>query len=382
MEKNKRKIFIIQREFIPSKGGDSRRIDELANMLGERYDVKIVSTSFSEDKSPLGNKIIRINSNPYTILSRWYFCLRVLLRFFKERPSAIYINAPFLEASLIVLFCRVLKVKSIINMTLMGQDGPIDLYKRTKYPKILAKLFLWLLGKADYILALGSGLAKQAVEYGWDKEKVNILGPAKDPVIYHPPSSIEEKRQLREKYGFKEDELLFIFVGYLIPRKGFEDLVSVWKDIWQQIEGGKLIIVGGKYEGFEEWAEEHLNKLDKGSFKYLDALSREEVGEALRMADVFVFPTYSEGIPGAVVETMMTGLPIISTNLKGSIADLIKDGENGILVEPGDKKALQEAILTVYKDKSIREKLGKKALESSYEFHIDNIKNKYLEIFS
>ncbi len=381
MEKNKRKAFIIQREFCPSRGGDSRRIDELASFLKDNFDIKILTAFFSEIKSPMGNEIIRVKPNPYNFFSRWIFCFVIIFKFLKEKADIIYINAPFLEASIIVFFCKILKIKCLINMTLMGQDGPIDLLKRTKYPKFLAKIFLNILGKSDYILSLGSGLAKQGIEYGWKREKIILLGPAKDPNIYHPPLNLEEKIKLRKQYGFNEDDFLCIFVGYLIPRKGFYDLVSVWKEVAKEIKCAKLVIVGAKREGFEEWADDQIKKLDN-SFKYLGALSREKVAEALRMSDLFLFPTYREGLGAVIIEAMMTGLPIITTNLEGSTADLIKDGKNGILIEAGDKVALKEAILKIYKDKILRENFAKNALKSSYEYHIENIKNKYMEIFS
>jgi len=382
MQKSGKKVFIIQREFIPSKGGDSRRIDELAFMLSSNFDVKIISTSLCEDKSPLGNCIIKLKANPLNFISRWIFSLKIIFLILKEKPETIYINAPYLEISILVFFSKILKIKTIINMTLMGQDGPFDLLNKTKYPKFLAKLFLYFIGKSDYILSLGTGLAKQAIEYGWEKEKIKVLYPSKDPKIYHPAFGKEEKANLRRNYGFRENEFLVCFIGYLVPRKGFQDLVFVWQEISKEIKEAKLLVAGSMREKYKIWAEDQLSKLEKGSFIYFGAVPREKVADILRISDLFVFPTYLEGLGAVLIEAMMSGIPIITTNLDGSTADLIRNGENGLLINPGDPVALKSAILKIYNDKNLRENLAKNAYEASKEFWEEEAKKKYLEIFS
>ncbi len=381
MQKSHKKVFIIQREFVPSKGGDSRRIDELSFMLSSNFEVKIISTSFCEEKSPLGNCVIKLKSNPLNFISRWIFSLKIILLILKEKPKILYINAPYLEISIIVFFAKILRIKTIVNMTLMGEDGPFDLLNRTKYPKFLAKLFLCLIGKSDYILALGTGLAKQAVEFGWRKEKIKVLYQAKDPKVYHPAKNQEERAILRKNYGFDEKDFLACFFGYLVPRKGFHDLISVWKEISKEIEEAKLLIAGSMMEEHKIWAEEQLNKLDESEFVYFGPVSREKVADILRISDLFVLPTYAEGFPSIIIEAMMSKIAIITTNLEGSTSDLIKNGENGLLVKPGDAEGLKTAILKIYKDKDLRKKLAKNAYEKSKQFWEEEVKSKYLEIF-
>lgn len=90
-------------------------------------------------------------------------------------------------------------------------------------------------------------------------------------------------------------------------------------------------------------------------FNFLGKLSWERMKEEYLAADVFVLPTFSEGLAGVVVEALAAGCPVITTRCAGiEIASM----ENGILIEPGDADALAEAVETVYCDRLLRTRLA------------------------
>ena len=87
--------------------------------------------------------------------------------------------------------------------------------------------------------------------------------------------------------------------------------------------------------------------------------------------DYYVLPSVKEGFPYAILEAMQTGLPIIATNV-GGIPEIIKDGQNGLLVNPADPKSITNAIDYLMKNQGAADRLAKQA-------KIDVVKNFSLE---
>ena len=82
-----------------------------------------------------------------------------------------------------------------------------------------------------------------------------------------------------------------------------------------------------------------------------------EVAEALKSADIFVLPSFAEGVPVVLMEAMAAGLPVIATRIAG-IPELVEDGIHGRLVPPGDTDALRAAIAEVLADPETRKRMG------------------------
>jgi glycosyltransferase involved in cell wall biosynthesis len=79
--------------------------------------------------------------------------------------------------------------------------------------------------------------------------------------------------------------------------------------------------------------------------------------ELFRAADIFVLPSYAEGLPNAMVEAMAAGLSVVVTSV-GSVPDVVVDGENGLLIAPGDRNALESALRRLLADPEFRSAIG------------------------
>jgi glycosyltransferase involved in cell wall biosynthesis len=86
------------------------------------------------------------------------------------------------------------------------------------------------------------------------------------------------------------------------------------------------------------------------------------VPDLYRAADVFVSPTYAEGFSNTILEAMAAGLAVVSTHSVG-VSDCLRDGENGLMVQPGDVPALAEALTRVIEDDALRARLARDGLE-------------------
>ena len=85
-----------------------------------------------------------------------------------------------------------------------------------------------------------------------------------------------------------------------------------------------------------------------------------------------------EGMPNALIEAMCLGLPVISTKVSGA-TDLIRNGENGLLVDVGDEEALAEAMKTLLQDQNLRNTFGQRATELNDMLKIEDITRQWLD---
>ena len=125
-------------------------------------------------------------------------------------------------------------------------------------------------------------------------------------------------------------------------------------------------------------------KIDDIAF-YEGWVSGKEKIKLLNEADVYILPSYYEGLPISILESMSYHLPIISTNV-GGIPEIVKDGVNGFIIEPGNKKGLKEAIDHLLFNRELREKMGVASADMVKDHLPDSVKkqleNLYLKLLN
>ncbi len=157
----------------------------------------------------------------------------------------------------------------------------------------------------------------------------------------------------------KGDETVVSMISRMLYKKG----VGEFKAVAERLKGKALFLLVGPIDDnpsavplreIKKWEQE-------GVVKYLG--NRSDVREILYSSDIVVFPSkYREGVPRIILEAGAMEKPVITTDNPGC-REVIKNGENGILVTPGSKKELQEAIETLLENESLRVKYGKKGRE-------------------
>ncbi|MFV1966084.1 MAG: glycosyltransferase family 4 protein [Pirellulaceae bacterium] len=157
-------------------------------------------------------------------------------------------------------------------------------------------------------------------------------------------------------------------LGRLSPEKGFDLLLSAFARIADRHPNWNLIICG---EGAERAALESL-------CQQLDLQDRVELpgwvcdpDRALRDADLFVLPSRYEGFPNALLEAMAAGLACISFDCDSGPGEIIRDGEDGLLVPPEDVTGLAQAMDRLVADDALRRQLGSAARQVTQRFSMD-----------
>lgn len=172
-----------------------------------------------------------------------------------------------------------------------------------------------------------------------------------------------------------------LFIGFLIAAKGIEDFIEVAK--MAAADGMKDIrfIIAGKGD-LERYVVDSIARDSLESYvEYVGWVEGEQKRELQSSASLFFLPSYNEGMPMSILEAMNHGLSILASRISG-VPDLVTDGENGYLFQPGDLNGFYSAIKKLYFDRPLLEQLGRKSKERSRQFASDVVYGKLLCIYS
>ena len=255
-----------------------------------------------------------------------------------------------------------------------------------KSPSFIKQFITKILDKSDVIIALSNQ---------W---KADICEKTTNPnikVLYNPAIIKDFKSRLgfptqHNKFDnalsatwddYKENSTVnVLFMGRLGKRKGTYDIIEAAK--YLKTSDVEIHLYGdGDVEEFENIIAD--NNLQE-KVKINGWISGDKKAEVFQSADIYILPSYNEGLPISILEAMALGLPIISTPV-GGIPEAVKDGINGFLVQVGDYKALAEKIDLLAGEKSLREQMGiqsHKIAKEKFDIEIimKQLQNLYAEI--
>ncbi len=190
---------------------------------------------------------------------------------------------------------------------------------------------------------------------------------------------VDPQKYLSHKHSGQGTQLMF--VGRLAAVKGLPILLDAMKQLVQKHSKLKLTVVG---DGPDRIAlEKRTRHLGLGDHvEFVGKKSQSEVAEQLSHTDIFVLPSFAEGVPVVLMEAMAAGVPVIATRIAG-IAELVDDGNSGFLVPPSDVGALADRIHQLLEDAELRESMGQAGRESvQQEFNIQTEAGRLLAVLS
>ena len=237
----------------------------------------------------------------------------------------------FWRKSLFINMAKLFKKKIVLHM---HGGGFADFSKDHK------KSVRNTLDKCDAVIAL-SEYWKDFFEEEFDYHKVTVV----KNVIAKPIFSKQDRKQFT-----------LLFLGLIGSNKGIYDLLDVIDTHQEEFRGDFILKVGGNGE-VEKLQELIAKKGISDIVNYEGWVSGDKKADLLNGADVYVLPSYKEGLPISILEAMSYSLPVISTRV-GGIPEIIINGKNGFLINPGDKEALYESIIKLKNSEELRIKMG------------------------
>ena len=244
---------------------------------------------------------------------------------------------------------------------------------------------------ATHIVPEGEGVKADLLKAGITDKPMEVLGYGNlrgiDLVRYdRTPDVLSEAGQIRERFGIRPDEVVFLFVGRIVRDKGVVELVSAFLRLCKEGYPTHLLLCGCEEPETDPLpASTHAQLAEcpriHGSQGWLD-----DVRPWYAAADTLVHPSWREGFPNVVIEAGAMGLPSIVTDINGS-REIILQEENGVIVPPGDEDALYAQMLrfaTRPEDRKRMAACARKKVADRYEqgFVQDCLKAYYHKILS
>ena len=288
------------------------------------------------------------------------FFFHVLRALKNEKPDITIVNKAMFFSSLTVPMLRLLGRKPILTTdALVGMTWQ----PRGIFSKILMSSIAWTIG---WIILLS---AKQIIFFHPQPSGLlKILGIARKSQVI--PTGIDESKYISLK---QDGKINVTYVGRLESVKGVDDFLAAVNGLISQYINLNAQVVGWYKEGHRLVSEYE----DKVTFTGL----RDDIPQILSKTDIFVLPSYSEGLSNALMEAMASSCACIATEVGGN-RYLIENGVSGFLYPPGDREALKSHIRRLIEDDSKRKSLGAAArtrIES--EFSWDVVEEKYASLF-
>ncbi|MDP2638654.1 MAG: glycosyltransferase family 4 protein [Candidatus Azambacteria bacterium] len=273
-----------------------------------------------------------------------YFAVK---KIHKKTPfNVIHLHGDFVEAYFGGALSKKLGIPAILTIH-AGLNKRLLKPKNAKYFSNIAKIICV------------SGEIKQDLEsIGITSDKLEVISSG----IYlndFQNVNLEEIAKIKNEYSSP----IIISVGVLRLSKGQKYLIEAFGKLKKQFNSATLLLIsdGPDRKNLENQAK------NIGNIYFLGRQEHDKIIKYLCASDIFVLPSIDapndrEGTPTVIMEAMAAGLPVVATKVGGN-PYLIKDGENGLLVEEKDAQALTQAMIKLIGDENLRQKMRDKNLE-------------------
>jgi len=300
------------------------------------------------------------------------FFIFTIFNCLKERPDILHGQWAFPGGYIAYIVSRLVGAKCVISI----HGGETPLLKKSKF---VLKKTINSLNKCNAVIVNSDYTKKEYELMGVNKDNMIKINPT--PNFVEHATDKESLKKFRQKF-VDDDTKIILFVGRLVERKGVEFLIKSLPKI--KTSKIHLIIAGGG------WLMNKLKELvtslkleDKVTF--FGSPTNEELGYLYDISDVFVMPSIvdstgeTEGLGLVIPEAMESNLPVVATSV-GGIVDVVKNEENGILVNQKDSDALAKAIDNILSNKELADKFVKSSKRTVYQFLPTTIAKKHLEV--
>jgi len=220
----------------------------------------------------------------------------------------------------------------------------------------------------DCLIVLSNSLKKWFEGIGVPVERIEVL------------HNITEYPVLSESASPDRRKTRFLFLGEIGPRKGVFDILRGMKNHREDLDGRMELKIGGNKNEAELMSA--IKEGGLGSMVTFEGwVSGEKKRTLLNWADVYILPSFNEGLPIGILEAMSYGCSIITTRV-GGIADVVEQGKNGVFVTPGDDEGIVEAIRRYIDDPELIRKEGTRNQELVKAYYPDCVLGHLSQIYT
>ncbi len=374
------RVMMVVRLFAPWVGGTERQAQRLATALaGMGVDVCVATGRWF--RGTPGSEIIggvRVVRN-HTLweffgirglrkLGGYLYMVTLAWLLWRERKryDIIHVHGLNYHTAVSTLVGRRLGKPVVAKLANSGPDS--DIAKMRESQQLAGtRVLLPAALRCDRFVALNTAIVQELSDVGVDRNRIVQI-----------PNGVDDTQALHRDITHP-GPLRVVFVGRIHEQKDLPTLVRSVGLIESERPGlvdVRLVGEGPLRDALErQVAAEGLS----GRIHFVGA--SDDVFGYLESSDVFVLPSRAEGLSNALLEAMVAGLPSVASKIPGNV-DVIDDGRTGILVAPGDQRALADALTRLADQPDVRRRLGEAARrEASERYGLDTIASRYLSLY-
>ena len=278
----------------------------------------------------------------------------------REKPDLVHsvLFDSHLCARFAKLHAKFIHIESLVNT-------PYTLHKlKDRNIKLLSFLFYYFIDLltihlfVDYFLSISESVKKHYTrKLLLNNYKITVVPRGREVNNYLVQKNYY-KDYYRKLIGAKEDDLIVIHVGRQDYQKNHLAIFNALSELKDEIIQKTFFIFLGRKGSASKGIENRILKINKKiNFRFQGVV--EDVPKWLAASDLFLFPSHFEGIGGALIEALSAGLPIICNDIP-VFREVIKDNENGYIIDCNDAKLFSSTITRVLKDAKLRKIIGEK----------------------
>lgn len=222
--------------------------------------------------------------------------------------------------------------------------------------KIMGRLF------TDYIFTQSCEDYKNAIKFGIiDKYKIDCIGNGVDIEKFNFEKINIDIGKYKKNLGLPVDSRVLCFIGRLVKEKGILDLLASFEKLFKDYNNIYLIIIGDvSLKERDLSTKQEINVFvqnNKLKNHILLTGRRDDIPELLKISDIFILPSYREGMPRSIIEAMAMGKPVITTNIRGCREEVI-DGKTGFLVNVNAPEEIYRAVKEMLHNSDLIKRFG------------------------
>lgn len=332
-------------------------------LIGETFDITAISSqreNLEEAGIRYGVKVHCVPmSREISIFQDFLALLRFVFFFRKERPSVVHGNTPKggLLSMLAAWLTRVpVRIYVCHGLRYQGCSG----FKR----KLLMFMEKISCRCATQVISVSKGVRQMLKEdHITDKEPVIIWNGSISGVdaSKFDPGRLFDKDKIRQSYGFDKDNFVLTFVGRIVKDKGIDELVEAFTALSEKFPTMRLLLIG-----MIEDDGNPISPVTKKTIQDNPAIiapgEQFNIPEILSVTNLFMLPSYREGLPISLMEAGAMGVPAVASDVIGC-NEVVVDGETGVLIPPHSSSDIENAVEKLYMDKELYFSMTRKCRE-------------------
>lgn len=230
----------------------------------------------------------------------------------------------------------------------------------------------WICSAMD--MNLGMNMEEVENLEQWNKRTAHYVhGVGLDVARMQNP--VRSREQMREEFGLTESDKFIASIGELDDNKNHITVIKALATLGRK--DFKYVVCGvGPNKDMLLAEAEHMGLKEN----VILAGYRSDIPDVLNAADIFVFPSFHEGMPVSALEAMACGLPIICSEIRGNV-DIIREGDNGYLFQPSDVETLARKLGYLLDDAEKRKVMGLKNKENVKDFSLESVTEELKRIY-